>query len=173
MERRLRSLSLTLAVELHPGDIVSHTLHLPARQRWFHHGQVGFPTSARESGRNVPLYTPRIGDSKNLKREKAVQVGTIRCAIKTSINSFKQKSFPSFQVTYQHMFSQPAFIFSNARGDTERKTLLTQEGIPAVATPERQDLPAIREMRDQHLVWITWPLVYQRRWETGEKKIIQ
>lgn len=61
---------LTLAVELHPGDVVPHTLHGPPRQRGLHHGQVGLPTGAGERRRHVALHSLRVGDAQDLQREE-------------------------------------------------------------------------------------------------------
>lgn len=62
-------LPLTLAVELHPRNVVSHTLHLPARQSWFHHGQVGFTAGTGERRRDITLHSLRVGDTQDLRRE--------------------------------------------------------------------------------------------------------
>lgn len=59
-------MGLALAVELHPSDVVAHALHLPARQRGFHHGQVGFAAGAGEGCRHVALDARRVGDAEDL-----------------------------------------------------------------------------------------------------------
>lgn len=62
--------SLTLTVELHPRNVVAHTLHLPAGQSWFHHGQVGFTTGTGEGRRHVALHPLRVGDAQDLREER-------------------------------------------------------------------------------------------------------
>ena len=60
--------SLTLVIKLHPGDVVSNTLDLPARQRWAEHGQVRLPAGAGERRRHVLLLPGRVGDAQDLSR---------------------------------------------------------------------------------------------------------
>lgn len=62
-----------MAVELHPRDVVAHTLHLPAWQRGFHHGQVGLATGAGEGGGHVALHPCRVGDAEDLRGEQRVR----------------------------------------------------------------------------------------------------
>lgn len=72
-------MALTLTVELHPGDVVAHALHLPARQRGFHHGQVGLAAGTGEGSRHVALYALGVGDAEDLEggqRAQWVTVGT-------------------------------------------------------------------------------------------------
>lgn len=64
---------LTVAVKLHPSDVVAHALHLPARQRGFHHGQVGFAAGAGEGSRHVALHARRVGDAEDLKADQRVR----------------------------------------------------------------------------------------------------
>lgn len=64
---------LTVAVKLHPSDVVAHALHLPARQRGFHHGQVGFAAGAGEGSRHVALDARRVGDAEDLKADQRVR----------------------------------------------------------------------------------------------------
>lgn len=65
---------------------------------------------------------------------------------------------------YQHVFSQPALIFGDARGDAKGEAFLAQQGVATVATAERQNLPAVRQVGDQHLLRVTRPGVDQRGW---------
>lgn len=59
---------LTVAVELHPGDVVSHALHPPARQCGVHHGHVGLPAGAGEGCGHVLLLPLRVRDPQDLPR---------------------------------------------------------------------------------------------------------
>jgi len=59
-------LGLTLTVELHPSDVVSHTLHLPAGQGRLHHGQVGLATGAGEGCCYVALYPLGVSNAQDL-----------------------------------------------------------------------------------------------------------
>lgn len=62
--------SLTLVVKLHPGNIVAHTLDLPARQRGAQHGQICLPAGTGEGCCHVLLLPSRVGDAEDLSREK-------------------------------------------------------------------------------------------------------
>lgn len=58
---------VTLLVEFHPGDVVTHTLYFPARQRGVHHGQVGLPAGAGEGSREVLLPALGVGHAQDLE----------------------------------------------------------------------------------------------------------
>lgn len=55
-----------ILIELHPGDIISHTLHLVSRQRRGHHSQIGLATSGWKSSCDVPFSAFGICHSNNL-----------------------------------------------------------------------------------------------------------
>lgn len=61
---------LTITVEPHPGDVVSHTLHLPAWQCWPHHGQVRLATGTGEGSCHIALLPRRAGDTQDLHIEE-------------------------------------------------------------------------------------------------------
>ena len=63
-----------MIVKLHPGDVVSYTLDLPARQRGAEHGQVCLPTGAGEGCCHVLLLPGRVRDAEDLNRRK-IRVG--------------------------------------------------------------------------------------------------
>lgn len=67
------------------------------------------------------------------------------------------------------MFSEPAFILSDARGDAEGKTLLPKERVSSIATAKGHDLPEVWQVRYQHLVWVTGPRVDQRGWRADRQ----
>ena len=49
----------------------------------------------------------------------------------------------------EHVLGHPALILRELRGDAQRKALLSEEGVPAVARAERPDLALFRELRDE------------------------
>lgn len=59
--------SLTLFIKLHPGNVIAHTLDLPARKRGAKHGQICLPAGTWECSRHVLLLTSRVGDAQNLR----------------------------------------------------------------------------------------------------------
>lgn len=61
---------LTITVEPHPGDVVSHTLHLPAWQCWPHHGQVRLATGTGEGSCHIALLPRRACDTQDLHIEE-------------------------------------------------------------------------------------------------------
>lgn len=65
----------TLLIKLHPGDVISHTLHLPAGQCGLHHGHVSFATSAGERGSNVLLLAFGVGHTHDLWKEGRGEAG--------------------------------------------------------------------------------------------------
>lgn len=67
------------------------------------------------------------------------------------------------------MLGQPALVLGNARGDAQRKALLAQQGVPSVAAAEGQDLPRVRQVGDEHLLWVAGPRVDQRGWRRGRR----
>lgn len=57
---------LTITVKPHPGNVIPHTLHFPARQCWPHHGQVSLATGTGEGCRHVALLPHRVRDTQDL-----------------------------------------------------------------------------------------------------------
>lgn len=57
---------LTITVKPHPGDVIPHTLHLPARQCWPHHGQVSLAAGTGEGSRHIALLPRGVGDTQDL-----------------------------------------------------------------------------------------------------------
>lgn len=66
------------------------------------------------------------------------------------------------------MLCQPALVLGDAGGDAKGEALLPQERVSSVAAAEGEDLPGVRQVRDQHLLGVTGPRVDQRSW--GEKE---
>ena len=87
---RASPLLLTLAVELHPRDVVSHTLDLPAWQSWFHHGQVGFTAGAGEGRRYVTLHSLGVGDTQDLRRARSGEEKHLNDHLYLSIGTVSQ-----------------------------------------------------------------------------------
>lgn len=59
--------------------------------------------------------------------------------------------------THQHVLSQPALILCDAGGDAEGKALFPQERVSSIAAAKGHDLPHVRQVRNQHLFWVTGP----------------
>lgn len=72
--------------------------------------------------------------------------------------------------SHQHVFGQPALILGDARGDPQSEALLAQQGVASVAAAERQDLPGVWQVGDQHLLWVTRPRVDQGSWEERRRR---
>jgi hypothetical protein len=57
----------------------------------------------------------------------------------------------------QHVLGKPALIVRHHRGDAQRKALLAEQGIAAVAGAERPDLARFRKMNDPLLFFVARP----------------
>ncbi len=66
-------------------------------------------------------------------------------------------------VTDQHVFGQPALLFSDAGRDTESEALLPQQRVSSVPAAERHDGPLVRDVSDERELRVTRPVIDQRR----------
>src|SRR5690606_5813526 len=60
---RVDRVEAAVVAELHPGDVVTDGLDLPARQARDEHGHVGLAAGRREGGGDVDLLAVRRGDA--------------------------------------------------------------------------------------------------------------
>src|SRR5205823_14579884 len=57
-----------------------------------------------------------------------------------------------FEAEDEHVLSHPSFITRNIRGDSQRETLLTKQGIAAISGAVRPDFSRLGKMDDVFLV---------------------
>lgn len=60
----------TFTIKFHPGNVISHTLYFPARQRWPHHCKICFSAGTWEGSSDVSLTSSRVCDTQNLIWER-------------------------------------------------------------------------------------------------------
>ena len=70
----------------------------------------------------------------------------------------------TFKSTHQHMLGHPALIARDDAGDAQGKAFLAQQGVASVAAAEGLDLALMREVSDEHLLWVAGPVVLHRAW---------
>ncbi len=65
-------------------------------------------------------------------------------------------------LTDQHVFGQPALLFSDAGRDTESEALLPQQWVSSVSAAKRHDAPLVRDVSDEREIRVTRPVIDQR-----------
>ena len=64
--------------------------------------------------------------------------------------------------THKHVFGQPAFVSRENAAEAQRKALLSEQRVSAVAASERHDAVHMRQVRNNRLVRIARPVVDNR-----------
>ncbi len=115
---------LPILIRLDPRNIVPNRPYLPPfkPRRRNHHRKVRLPASRRKRRRNISLF----------------RLPVLICR--------------RFHANNQHMLGHPPLIPSDVRSNSQRKTLLPQQRIPAIPRPIRPDLARLRKMHNVLLV---------------------
>lgn len=71
------------------------------------------------------------------------------------------------------MLSHPALVACDDAGNAQSETLFAQQGVASVATAERLDLALVREVSNQHLLWVARPVVLHTPWTTTRSEHIR
>lgn len=78
---------------------------------------------------------------------------------------FTESEWRCMFLTDQHVFGQPALLFSDAGRDSKSEALLSQQWVSTVTAAERHDLPLVGDVSDQGEIRVTRPVIHQRLWE--------